>query len=79
MVLTSCRHPQVGDVSASIFVVSPVANAMLKSSMNARAVARTFIAMTSADVGSVARLRCWSASGLGLLDEQALADRGWGG
>ena len=51
IVLTSLRHPQVGDVNASIFVVSPVANATLKSSMNARAVARTCVAMTLADVG----------------------------
>jgi hypothetical protein len=50
----SDRHPQVGDVNASIFVTSPVANAMLKSSMYARAVARTCIAMTSADVGGEA-------------------------
>src|SRR5665213_1653894 len=51
ILLTRFRQPHVGDVKASIFVVSPLANAMLKSSMNARAVARTFIAMTSADVG----------------------------
>ncbi len=54
IVLTSFRQPQVVDVSASILVTSPVVNAMLKSSMNSRAVARTCVATASAAAVGVA-------------------------
>src|SRR5450631_3809883 len=52
IVLTTERQPQAGEVRASIFVTSPVAKAMLRSSKNSCAVARTPAAMSLDDRGS---------------------------
>ena len=49
IVSTSERQPQAGEVRASIFVTSPVAKAMLRSSKNSCAVARTPAAMSLED------------------------------